>query len=244
MSSVTLWEQNVEKRCLKNALLYAITSGCCWNRYLIQVSWCSWPRGSPEPHNPQTALVHILTPGPAAVPHTLLLLNNLPQTSLNKGKKKVTKKASKGSCLSMSLILRHYQHLHRLANWVLGSQYNSLLFLTPFNFHIFMSLKQGMRLFYLFPRPQQPCRPSTQLTPLSASLALHKARWWADQGMGVASEKPPLLQQPSLPQNVFSFVFFFSSKKVNQTGSLNREAAIALEQWMQRLLCLKGASEW
>lgn len=107
-----------------------------------------------------------------------------------------------------------------------------------------MSLRQGMRLFYLFPRPKQPCRPSAQLTPLSASLALHKARWWADQGMGAASEKPPLLQQPSLPQNVFSFVFFFSSKKVNQTGSLNREAAIALEQWMQRLLCLKGASEW
>lgn len=47
----------------------------------------------PEPHNPQTALVHILTPGPAAVPHTLLLLNNLPQTSLNKGKKKVIKKS-------------------------------------------------------------------------------------------------------------------------------------------------------
>lgn len=128
-----------------------------------------------------------------------------------KKKKKLFKKLPQDPAYSISLTPRHYQPLHRLSDYALGSQYNSLpfLILTPFNFYIFMSLKKGTRPFYLFPHPTM-AMPVLQHSPLlsvpaqlSTKPAGEQTREWRQ-----LQKSSPLLQQPPLPKNVFSVVFF------------------------------------
>lgn len=221
---MTFWEQNAEKRHLKNALLYVITSGCCWNRYLIEVSRCSltahlWsrPRGSPELHNPLTALVRIRTQGSAAVQHPLLLLRNLSQRSLNKGKRKKRSylKSFHRILPTLHLWLRGITNPctgYQIMLWDPSTIHYHFLFLRLLIFTFLCLLRKARDLSTSSLTPQQPCLSFSTAHSSQCQLSSPQSQLVSRPGNGGSFRKaPPYSNNHHSPK--MCFLLFFSSKK-------------------------------